>query len=347
MLSISSLKIELELAGAFESCEAQTWAKAGFLLGCFGVFAWSATFLPIAVTAALLPLSLMFLVPAAMLAHEGGHGSFSRSPFRNELLLHILFPLLAGKGAIYWKFKHNDNHHITPNVVDGDPDLNLWPMASHAGQYRRSNVASQWCQRNIQGWLLWPLTLGLVWSMRFTSFATLGRLAREGQVNGAWFADLVCMLAHYVCWVVLPVAYFGPMAALYYVAIWSLTGPIIAGVFGPAHMGMPMKFGATDPILNQMETTRNIDLPGILPYMYIGLGNQIEHHLFPEIAHQRMHIAVPIVKRWAEASGVEYQTIGWLEGWADMTRYINNAWKIEIPPMAAEIDDVASIGAAA
>jgi fatty acid desaturase len=96
-------------------------------------------------------------------------------------------------------------------------------------------------------------------------------------------------------------------------------------------MGMPIKTEAADPIRLQMETTRNIDLPGILPYMYIGLGNQIEHHLFPLIPHQRMHLAVPIVKKWAAANDIRYQSIGWIDGYVDMTRYVRDAWKIEVP----------------
>ena len=332
MLDISSLEKELIAAGAFEKCEARTWGKVAFLLACFAACAAGVVMLPFAWSLLLVPLSTMFLVPAAMMGHEGAHGAFSESRGRNELLFHILFPILSGKGALYWKHKHNDNHHETPNVLDADPDLNLWPLASHAGQHRQASAPMRWVHRNIQAGVLWPITLGLVWNMRFDSLVFLGRKAVKGEVTGMWWVDLGCQLLHYALWVAVPVALWGPAAIAFYVAVWSLTGPIIAGIFGPAHMGMPMKAECVDPVLIQLETTRNIELPGILPYLYIGLGNQIEHHLFPKIPHQRMDIAVPIVKGWAERIGIPYQTIGWAEGYADMTRFVRDAWKAEILP---------------
>ena len=42
-----------------------------------------------------------------------------------------------------------------------------------------------------------------------------------------------------------------------------------------------------------------------------------------------MHIAIPIVQRWAAANDVPYQTIDWAAGWLDMTRYIRDAWQLE------------------
>jgi fatty acid desaturase len=330
MLDISNLKLELEEAGAFEKCEARTWVKVVFLLSGFGLLTWGAAVLPLAATALLLLVSLLFLVPAVMLGHEGGHGSISNSDFRNSLALYLLFPVMAGKGAQYWRHKHNVGHHEHPNIMDSDPDLNLWPMASNATAYRKSPKIQQWFQRNLQGWALWPLTLGLVWSMRYESFAHLARDAWHGRITRGWWVDVFSLFLHYVVWVVIPIYFLGPLSIAYYVVVWSLVGPIIATIFGPAHMNLPIGTQApADNLRLQLLVTRNINLPGILPYMYIGLGNQIEHHLFPKIPHQRMHIAIPIVQRWAAANDVPYQTIDWATGWLDMTRYIRDAWQLE------------------
>ena len=80
-------------------------------------------------------VAAVFATSIAMLGHEGSHRSFSASPTRNALLVHLAFPLFSGLGALYWRDKHDRLHHGHPNVEGVDPDIKPFPFASSRGDH--------------------------------------------------------------------------------------------------------------------------------------------------------------------------------------------------------------------
>jgi fatty acid desaturase len=57
----------------------------------------------------------------------------------------------------------------------------------------------------------------------------------------------------------------------------------------------------------QVTTSRNISNPLVLDFYYGGLNSQIEHHLFPRVAHDRYRAMRPVVRAFCEARGIAYQ----------------------------------------
>ncbi len=333
---IRDLRRALTEAGAFERHEARTWVELALLLAVFaGLVALHLT-LPLWASLLLLPVTALTVTVAAMLGHEGGHRSLSRSRWRNELLLHIAFPLVGGLSALYWKDKHNVKHHGQPNVVDHDEDLELWPMASSRVAHERSGPVRRWFQRHLQGYLFWPLTSFLAFSMTASSF---GYLIRRGRTrrgrDGAFWADVGCMIAHHVAWLLVPALIVGFWPAVgFYVAVWALVGVYLSAIFTPAHLGLPLYASHPDTWTLQIETTRNFAVPRWASWLFVGLDHQLEHHLFPRIPHGRMHVAEPIVRDFCEARGLPYRQIGFFAGLADVTRFMARAWDEQ--PVGAE-----------
>lgn len=326
---LRALKQALAEAGAFDRHEARSWAKAGLLFGAFVALVVAIAVLPWWVGVGLVPLAVVPAVSAAMIGHEGGHRSFSGSRFRNELLLHLAFPVFGGLSALYWKHKHNGQHHVYTNVVGRDPDLELWPMASSRADHERAGRGLRWFQRRAQGVAFWPLTLMLVWSMRVASVRHLVWYARNRGIDRAWLTDAAALVAHGLLWVVLPALLFGPVALLFYVALWSLSGVALSAIFGPAHMGLPVHADSDDPWMLQLQGTRNLRMPRVMAWFFIGLDHQVEHHLFPRIPHHNMRRAAAVVRAWAAELGLPYQEIGFFRGLADVTRHMRVAWNLE------------------
>tara|TARA_B100001093_G_scaffold513820_1_gene586526 strand:- start:549 stop:1460 length:912 start_codon:yes stop_codon:yes gene_type:complete len=270
-----------------------------------------------------------FSAAFAMMGHEGSHRSFSSSPFRNQLLFHLAFPLFGGVSGQYWSWKHDANHHSNPNVVDQDPDIQLWPMVSTATEYRRSSGWRQFFQRRLQGFAFWPLCLMLVWSMRTSSLAFMYRSIRDRGFDRDVVWDTVSLTLHIALWIVVPIYFFGFNGLLLYVGVWSLVGLFLSMVFSPAHIGMPIYQDTKDTIRLQFETTRNLVLPAWLSFFFIGLEYQIEHHLFPRIPHQNLKAASKITRAWAQENGAPYHAIGYGQGLVAVTKEMNNAWKRE------------------
>lgn len=328
-MNIKQLRKELDAAGVFEKREAQSWAKITFLLALVAAMTVAHFTLPLWASVLLLPLTTVFSVTIAMMGHEGAHKALSRSGWRNELMAHLAFAGFSGLGVQYWKYKHNVKHHAHTNIVEEDLDLNLWPMASSAAQYQESGPARRWFQRNCQGFMFWPLTSFLAWSMRFSTWQYTIKYAMERGIDRRWLVDVGSMLLHLVLWVVLPAVLISPWAILYYVAVWTLAGPMLAAIFAPAHMSLPILTEHQDKWMLQFETTRDLAMPAWMSWFFVGLDHQLEHHLFPRIPHQNMRKAAQVTQAWAAREGVPYYQVGYFTGLWDVTRYMAVAWKLD------------------
>ncbi len=329
MLDIKGLRRELTEAGIFEKCEGRTWAKLGFLFGVLALCIAGHILAPLWVSVLMTPVTALVSVTIAMLGHEGGHLALSNTRWRNDLMLHLAFPAFGGLGALYWKWKHNVKHHAHPNIAEQDPDLGLWPMASTALEYRKSSPNRQFFQRNFQSFMFWPLTFFLAFSMRAATLQYMWSYVRERGVDRKWMLDAVSLMIHVIAWLIIPTYFLGPWAVAFYIAHWAIGGAMLAAIFAPAHMGMPILTDHNDKWRLQLETSRNLRMPAWMGWFFIGLDYQIEHHLFPRIPHQKMSMAAPIVRRWAARQGAPYFVVDYFDGLADVSRYMAAAWKLD------------------
>jgi fatty acid desaturase len=330
---IRELRTELRSRGLFEPRAMSTSIKLLSMLATFAALTAAVILLPTWCAFFLVPLAAVPAVTAAMIGHEAAHGSFSRSKTVNELMLHLMFPLFSGLGALHWKNKHNRLHHAAPNVVDKDQDLQLWPMAMSSTEYQRSSRFRRWIQRDLQGYLFWPLTPFLSFTMRAASLRHLVTHARTRGIDRPWVADASCLLAHYTLWLVVPALWLGALpVALFYVGLWLTGGVLLALIFAPAHMGLPIVTKVANkaaPWRHQLETTRNLVLPRWLSWFFVGLDFQVEHHLFPRMPHQHLAPASSIVRRWCARVGAPYQEIGYGAAVIDVTRFMGAAWQYQ------------------
>ncbi|MEJ7600843.1 MAG: acyl-CoA desaturase [Kofleriaceae bacterium] len=277
-----------------------------------------------------IPVAAVFATATAMLGHEGSHRSFSSSPFRNAVLVHLAFPLFGGLGALYWHNKHDQLHHGHPNVEGKDPDIKPFPFVSSRGDHENSSKGERWFQRTFQRWAFWPMTTLMALGMRRSSILYLIRYPKKHGFTGAWFAEAACLTAHYVGWLVIPSLIWGPLVTLaVYALLWGGVGIALALVFAPAHIGLPIVNEQHKDWLHQVETTRNLELPRVISFFFIGLDYQVEHHIFPKIPHQHLPRAAEITQAWCRRHGIAYQTGPYLDALADSARYMADAWTRE------------------
>lgn len=327
---MKQLRFELGAARVFEHREFAGWLKfvlmVAILLLCVagaaraGAWAW-----PL-----LVPVAAIATTVGTLMGHEASHGSFSSRRVSNRLLSHLSLSVLAGMGWLYWKHKHDGLHHGHPNVVAKDPDVEIWPMAMSRAEYERAAPLQQWFQRNLQAYLFWPATLAMAITMRTPSYVyVVSRLRAGGSSRVAW-VDAGCLVAHYTLWLVVPAFVWGPLPAFaFYVSLWALVGVILAAIFAPAHMGLPIMVDQHVGWRHQLETTRNFRAPRWLSFVYVGLDYQIEHHIFPLIPHQNLPRASAVVRRWCAERGLPYREVGVVEGLQSVTAFLRDAWQID------------------
>ena len=331
---LGSLRAELRAAGAFETSELRSWGKLAFLAvvlaGCLIGLVRTASFAaPLWIVAA-----GVCCTSIAMLGHEGSHRSFSRSPARNALLVYLTFPLFSGLGALYWRDKHDRRHHAHPNVEGLDPDIKPFPFASSRRGHDACGPGERWFQRTFQRWLFWPMASLMAIGMRRSSVLFLARYPRKR--DRAWSIELACMVGHYTGWIVIPSLVWGPLAVLgMYLALWAVVGVCLALVFAPAHMGLPIVGEPNHEWQHQLATTRDLELPRVISFFFIGLDYQVEHHLFPRIPHRHLPLAARITRAWCRRHHIVHQREPYLAALGSAERFMRNAWATDATSLAS------------
>ena len=322
---LGGLRAELRAAGAFETRELRSWFKLAFLaalltgsLLLLARFGWAAAAISI-------PVAGACCTAIAMLGHEGSHRSFSKSPTRNAFLVYLVFPLFSGLGSLYWRDKHDRKHHAHPNVEGLDPDIKPFPFSSSRGGHDACGRRERWFQRVFQRWLFWPMATIMSIGMRRSSVLFLARYPKKAE--RAWRIEVACLVVHYATQLLIPSLIWGPLVAFgVYLAVWGVVGVFLALIFAPAHMGLPIVAEANHEWQHQLVTTRNLELPGVVSFFFIGLDYQVEHHLFPRIPHANLPLAARVTRAWCEKNGLVYNTEPYLKALASAVRFMSDAW---------------------
>jgi fatty acid desaturase len=168
---------------------------------------------------------------------------------------------------------------------------------------------------------------------------------RRHGADRLWFLDVVCLAIHYFMWMVLPSLLWGPLIGIgVYTLVWAVVGVLLVMIFAPAHIGLPLVASPRHDWVHQLDTTRNLRLPRVVSFFFIGLDYQVEHHLFPKIPHQSLPRAAAITARWCRERDLPYKSLPYLEALGDSTRWMHAAWKT---PATAGVADDAPDGLAA
>lgn len=254
----------------------------------------------LALTVGLLGLSM---VQFSLLAHECGHFAASRKRWVNDLWGYFGMSLICGVSFSRWRPAHNSHHRSCQEELE-DPDMQFDVLLSvHERSAARKTGFGKWI-RPYQAYYFWPLTL-LYWlSMRYDGLVHLFQQPKKAS----W--DWLALPAHYVLWLVIPGLVIGPRLALVAYAIAScLLALLSAAIFAVNHIGMPII--RTDEsksfLRQQIECSRNIDNHPIWDHFFSGLNFQIEHHLFPYVAHHRLRLGQPITQQFCTEHGIPYQ----------------------------------------
>lgn len=227
--------------------------------------------------------------------HEGGHQSFSKNKWINKFSAYSLNVL--GGSSLYWKVKHNINHHTFTNVEGMDTDMEVKPfMRLH------DNQDQLWFHR-FQHYY-WVFLYGftyIVWIFvdDFQKYFT-GNIApgSEGKTlpRKEHIIFWTTKLLYVGVYLLVPMYMIGFVPTIVGFAVMTFVcGICISVVFQMAHIVEETNFPKPDSITNkiekewaihQIETTANFETKNrTLSWLLGGLNFQVEHHLFPKISH--------------------------------------------------------------
>lgn len=245
--------------------------------------------------------------------HDGCHGSFSRSPGANRWLGRTL-DMLGGSSYV-WRHQHNRAHHTFTNVAGHDEDIEMGALI------RLSPNQPLMFHHRFQFIYIWFLYALLVPKWVFVDdYVALGR----GQVGttkmrfprGSELAVFVGgKLLSGMMIFGLPLLLHPARDVLPLFALWAaVAGVVLAVVFQLAHAVTGTEFPTAEGVeparsfaRHQLATTADFAPRNRLLTWYVGgLNFQIEHHLFPRIAHSNYPALASIVRARATEAGAPY-----------------------------------------
>lgn len=251
--------------------------------------------------------------------HTSAHYATSRRAGLNEALTYFGYPFFLQVSATYWWDKHNVRHHPNANVLTVDPDIDPSPWLALT---RPAIEGSQGFQR----WYYehQAISLPLLIALNGFGFQLSGWLHLLGQLAGKetrttrhWI-DLLALLAHWLVWIVVPLAFVSPASVIAFHVARALTmGFALFAVLAPCHFPAeaqvltPAGWQRLDFFARQTATSINYRTNAYGRLICSGLDFHIEHHLLPSMCHVFYPQASPLVEAFCRDHGYPYRAYGW------------------------------------
>lgn len=264
------------------------------------------------------------------LGHDAGHGQVLRTTRQNEILGLLLIDLALGASRAWWVDKHN-RHHGNPNQLDLDPDIEFPVLAFSESQARQKHGLSRVIVRH-QGYLFFPLLLLEAFNLRYHSTSYL--LKNRSK----YFRTEIGLISiHLVAYLGLILFFLGPaFGALFIVVHQAALGVYLGSTFATNHKGRPILNRGTelDFIQHQVVTSRNLKQHPVTDFVFGPLACQIEHHLFPTVARNKLRETQQIVRAFCETRGVPYHETGPLLAYREVIGHLDSIGRTLAPENA-------------
>lgn len=247
--------------------------------------------------------------------HDGGHGSFSESPFWNKIAAFSVNAL--GASAIMWNNKHNIIHHTYTNIAGVDDDIEIKPMLRMCESQKKYKIHRF---QHIYVWFLYTQLL-IIWvfATDYTKYfrKKVGSIPIKKMSRFDHFAFWSAKISYYFMMIALPIYMVGFLPWLTGFSVLAMfAGLVLSVVFQLAHTveetAFPVPVENTNDIENewaihQIETTANFATRNkLISWLVGGLNFQIEHHLFPKISHIHYPAISKIIKNTCAEFNVKY-----------------------------------------
>lgn len=289
-------------------------------------------------------LGMAGLLIAFNLSHDAVHDSLTPSKLLNKTIYYLTFNAL-GTNAYLWGIRHNQSHHLYPNVDDCDADID--------SNFLIRLSPNRPLLRHHRWQFLYAPLLYAVYTLHWVLIKDLMYLRRKNLANlrnmrHPWYEVLGFFVAKFVY-----IAYL--IAAPHYVAGYSW-GVVLAG-FVAYHIAMSYCFLFTN-IMNHHSQEAAFparDADGFLPgswathqmdtcldfyptskvwnFFFGGFNAHCAHHLFPRVCHVHYTYISKIIIETAAEYGVPHKQAGW---WYSLKSHFRHLYDLgHIPPQVA------------
>mmetsp|Transcript_71737 Transcript_71737/g.115818 ORF Transcript_71737/g.115818 Transcript_71737/m.115818 type:complete len:584 (+) Transcript_71737:117-1868(+) len=269
----------------------------------------------------------VFFQQMAGLGHDVGHNSIVHNRPCDRMLGLIFGNLLSGISMGWWKKSHN-THHVVPNSLEFDPDIQHLPVFAVSDKYFNQiySMYHDWTLTfgNVEKFLvshqhiLYVPIMGLArFNLYVQSWLYVGGFNARGQAI-PWQAAEVATLLGFMYWMWWLCSLL-PSAA--HIAVFLLVSHGIAGLLHIqitiSHFSMELYAGRTFKndeeswLHTQLATTMDVDCPSWLDWFHIGLQFQVEHHVFPRLPRHNLRQVQSLLMPLCKKHGIHHHNVPW------------------------------------
>ena len=255
----------------------------------------------------------------AFMGHDAGHRQIFQSVWKTNVF-GLLCTLLTAISYSWWTEKHNQ-HHRNPNHLEQDPDVRLQFLAFSDEQSGNAQGVSRAIVKH-QAHLFFPLLLLQSFAIRFRSINFLLSKGARFRVIEALFIAI-----HVLIYLGCVLALLGVWQGMAFILVHQmLFGLYMGSTFAPNHKGMLVLTGngSLDLLRQQVLTARNVRSHPLTDFWFGGLNYQIEHHLFPQMARNKLKAAQATVKVFCQAHAIPYYETGIIQAYGETLRYLHH-----------------------
>lgn len=244
------------------------------------------------------------------LQHTANHGGLTTSKFWNQLW-GLGDDIACGGSSLIWRYHHHVSHHAYTNVLDKDMDVySSFPLM-------RFDIRQELKWFHKFQVLYAPLSFSLLyWSVQVQDWVSfLQRACYDVKLLGVTREEsiqFVCgKVLHYLFSLIIPFYYHGWASVAMFCLYASFGSFVLSWLFIVSHNIEETKPSNLSPGADkdwaqwQIETTATWG-GKISSFFTGGLNYQIEHHLFPSLAHNLYQRIQPIVKEECSKRNVPY-----------------------------------------
>ena len=306
----NELKKQLEEHGCFES--QSNYIYRFFLLTL--VFVISYTFLLFA-TSLWISVSAVFIlgltiVQAGFLAHDAGDGSVTKNPIMKYLLPHIYMTFIGGLSFSYFIELHKFHHKtmVKGTIIKAKPE----------NEYEFKVIKKLVAFNPILFMIVTIVLRGV--TLKVEGLKYLYR-------NRKYQTDIIFLIGHAGLWLLIPALVVGiELAVINYILVTLVAGTYAGIVLIVNHVGMVTSNDfARRPFMERIGlTTRNLGKTWFSNFIWGGVNNHIEHHLYPTIPTSKLGMARKIVRVYFKKHHLPYNEGSFLKAMNDAKKYFIN-----------------------
>lgn len=249
-----------------------------------------------AIRAGLILLVAFASVQAGFLAHDAGDGGITRNRLVAQGLRHFLMSFGSALSSSYFHYLHKI-HHATLTRGDAQSGGEMFTVNPYEIRWLKKAVSWNGVVFTVATSCLRGLTFKLE-SLRYVF-----KNKRDTKV------DRVFMAAHAIFWFALPLPFIGGVdAVINYGLVTLAAGPYVGTVLLLNHAGMsaPAPQERLSLLDRVSRTTRNLGSSRWSDFVFGGVNNHIEHHLFPKVPSPRLRQARTITRAFFRDHNIAY-----------------------------------------